>query len=488
MNRAIRRLALVVFAGFGVIVLALSWVQGVAADRYRDDPRNARLSLGQAGRERGLIVSADNVILARSAAAVTDPRSFSRVYPQEDRYAHVVGYASVLFGDTGLEETESATLASKQNSTISGLLAVLTGGDLRAQGLRLTIDDDLQRAAVAALGEQRGAVVAVDPRTGAVLALAASPSFDPNRLVGVDAATAGDEIAADPSRPRVSRAREELYPPGSVFKIVTAAAALEVGAANPATTFPDPTELELPGSTATIRNFDRQPCRDGSSVDLAEGFARSCNTVFGQLGMVLGAETLVAQAEAFGFNADVPFELPVARSELPPASDLADDLPAVAQTALGQRDVRATPLHMALIAAGVANQGTIMAPYVVAETIDADGEVVDTATPAEWRRAVSPATAAVLTELMERVVASGTGRRAAIPGVRVAGKTGTAEVPGSPPHAWFAGFAPVGAAPDERQIAVAVLVESGGEVGEEATGGSVAAPIAATVMAAWLGL
>ncbi len=486
MNRAIRRLALGLFAAFAVLVLALTWVQGVAASRYRDDPRNARLSLGQAGRERGPIVTADNVIVARSAAAESDPRSFSRVYPQEGRYAHTVGYASVLFGDTGLEETEAATLVSKENSTISGLLAVLTGGDLRPRGLRLTIDDDLQRVADDALGGQRGAVIAIDPRTGAVLAAVSSPTYDPNLLVGSRAAPAGDEIAADPSRPRVSRATAEIYPPGSVFKIVTTAAALETGAANQATSLPDPAELELPGSTATIRNFDRQPCRDGSVVTLEEGFVRSCNAVFAQLGMVVGADALVAQAEGFGFNTDIPYTLPVAESVVP--ADLGDDLPAVAQTAIGQRDVRATPFHMALLAAGVANQGTLMAPYVVAEVIDEDGEIIDRASVSEWRRAVSPATATVLTELMERAVASGTGRRAAIPGVRVAGKTGTAEVPGGPPHAWFVGFAPVDAAPDERQIAIAVLVESGGEVGEDATGGGVAAPIAGTVMASWLGL
>ncbi len=485
MNRGIRRVALVLFGGFAALVLTLTWIQGVEASRYRDDPRNARLSLGRTGRERGPIVTADNVVVARSIADLADSRSFTRAYPEIERYAHVVGYASNLFGDVGLEASEGATLVSKQNSTISGLLTVLTGGDLRARGLRLTIDDDLQRVAEAALAGQRGAVVALDPRTGAVLAMVSSPSYDPNLLVGLDPA-AGDTLAADPTRPLVARATAETYAPGSVFKIITAAAALETGAANPSTLFPDPVELELPGSTATIRNFDRQPCADGAAVSLGDAFVRSCNTTFGQVGMTLGSDTLVAQAEGFGFNSDVPFDLDVAQSVIP--DDLGDDLPAVAQTALGQRDVRTTPLHMALVAAGVANGGTIMVPRLVDEVLDADGEVVGKREPVEWRRATSPATAAVLTELMERAVASGTGRRAAVPGVRVAGKTGTAEVPERPPHAWFAGFAPVGAAPQDRQIAVAVLVESGGEVGETATGGIVAAPIAGAVIAAWLGV
>ncbi len=486
MNGAIRRLAAVVFAGFLVIVLALTWIQGVDASRYRDDPRNARVTLGRAGRERGPITAADGVVLAASAADAADARAFRRRYPKGAAYAHVVGYASVLFGDRGLENARASTLVSKRNSTISGLLAVITGGDLRPRGLRLTIDDGLQQVAAAALGGQRGAVVAIDPRTGAVLALVSSPSFDPNTLLGADAGPVGEALESDPAQPLLGRAFEQTYPPGSVFKIVTAAAALEAGAANPGTRFDDPAELALPGSTATIRNFDREPCAGGDTVTLEIGFVRSCNTVFGRLGMDVGAARLVAQANAFGFGVEVPFDLDVVPSVIPPAASFGRDLAPVAQTALGQRDVRASPLHAALMAGAVANEGTMMVPYLVAEVFDADGALIETTRPAEWRRAVSPATATVLAELMERAVASGTGRRAAVPGVRVAGKTGTAEVAGAAPHAWFAGFAPVAAAPDERQIAVAVLVESGGDLGDAATGGVVAAPIAAEVIAAWL--
>ena len=484
MNDPLRRTAWTILAGFLVLALATTWIQGVVGPDYRDDPRNPRLVASRVGRERGAIVSADAVVTAESDPA-PDGLTFVRRYPTAERYAHTIGFVSVLFGATGLERERAADLVSNRDTTISGVLNALMGGDPRPRGLRLTIDDVVQTAARDALGDDRGAVFAIDPSTGAVLAAVSTPGFDPNTLVGPEAAPAGEALADDPSQPMLDRSIATTYPPGSTFKVITAAAALDAGLAGPSSQYSDVAILELPGSTATISNFDGEACVDGTTVTLEQAFVRSCNTVFAALGMEVGAEQLVATAEAFGFNEVIPYDLEVLASVVPAASSFGVDLPAVAQSAIGQRDIRATPIQMALVAAAVANGGEIMIPYVVSDVFTADGKIESSTSPILWRRATSPASAAVLADMMERVVTSGTGRNAAVPGVRIAGKTGTAEVGGGPPHVWFIGFGPVAAAPGEPQIALAVVVESGGSGGETATGGSVAAPIAQQVFEAF---
>lgn len=485
MNGPIRRVALTLFALFGVLLSAVTYFQVIKGPDYRDDPRNVRVVAGRAGRERGTIITADGIVVARSVGNPDDPRVFRRSYPEGAAYAHAVGYATLLFGDSAVEDALADVLVSDRDSTISGVINALLGGDLRPEGLRLTIDHELQTAAVAALGDQIGAIIAIDPTTGAILAMVSKPDFDPNALLGTTAAAAGDSLAASPQQPLVNRAVAQTYPPGSTFKIITAAAVLETGAAGPGTTYPNPVELTLPGSTSTIRNFDRRRCGSEATITLTEAFAVSCNTTFGMIGIELAPGDLVDTAEAFGFGFEVPFALDVTPSRIPPADSFSDDAPALAQSAIGQRDVRATPLEMALVAAGIANGGWVMSPYIVAEVFSSDGVVTSRTEPAGWRRAVSPSTADVLADLMERAVTSGTGSRAAVPGIRIAGKTGTAEVPGGPPHVWFVGFGPVDARPGTPQIAIAVLIESGGALGENATGGTVAAPVAQSVLLAF---
>lgn len=487
MNGPIRHLAAALFLAMLALVGMVSWLQVIQASEYRDDPRNARVVAARAGRERGTIITADGVVVAVSQADPSDPRVFRRSYPEGEQYAHIVGYSTVLFGNTGLEASKSSELVSNRDSTISGVLNAVLGGDLRPRGLRLTINHELQRVARDALAGQIGAVVALDPATGAVLAMVSNPSFDPNTLLGINAGPAGEALENDPEEPLLNRAAQAAYNPGSTFKVVTAAAALETGIAGPGTVFDDVTELELPGSTATIRNFSRGPCAEGGQVSLTTAFARSCNTIFGALGLELGGEPLVAQAEAFGFNTEPVTDFPAATSTIPAADTFTDALAAVAQTAIGERDVRATPLQMAMVAATVARGGEVLEPYVVAEVFTADATIEARTEPTVLGRAISPATAGALAEMMERVVTGGTGSRAAVSGVRIAGKTGTAEVPGSAPHSWFIGFGPVGAEPGQPQIAVAVLVEEGGSVGEDATGGTVAAPIAQAVLARFFG-
>ncbi len=486
MNAPVRRIVWALLAGFLALVLATTWIQFVAGPGYRDDPRNPRLSAWRVGRERGAIITDDAVVAGRSDPSSVDSQTFTRVYPTADRYAHTAGYVSVLFGSRGLERTREQDLVSHRDSTISGVLNAVLGGDPRPRGIRLTFDDELQQAAVDALDGSRGSIIALDPATGAVLASVSTPGFDPNSLVGSNTGPAGKLLEEDPDLPLLHRTIATTYPPGSTFKIVTTAAALETGIAGPSTEFPDPEALELPGTSATIHNYDDGVCADGRSITLAEAFIRSCNTTFGALGMQVGGDALAATAEAFGFNQEIPYDLPVLASTMPEAVDFADDPAATAQNALGQRDVRATPIQMALVAVAVANDGNIMIPFVVGDVFTHDGKIESTTEPTLWRRAISPATAAVLSDLMEQAVLSGTGHNAAVPGVRVAGKTGTAEVTGSAPHVWFVGFAPVDPEPGERQIALAIVLEDGGPAGETASGGSVAAPIAARMFETYL--
>lgn len=481
MNRPTRRLAIAVLVGFAILAFMSTWVQVVAADTYRLDPRNARFNLAQSGKERGVIVSADGVVLARSDPDPTTTGAFIRVYPEGAPFAHAVGYSSLLFGEQALERAYSADLRSRRDLTISDFLSVILGRDLRPLNLQLTIDATLQRIAYDALAGQAGAVVAIRPDTGEVLALVSSPAYDPNLLLGPQAAEQWQVLLDEESRPLSDRATRELYPPGSTFKTIVASAAIENGIFAPETEFPDPAQYELPGSTAVISNAGDRPCNDGNVTTLLRAFVRSCNTTFARIAVEVGAPAIGRVAEGFGFNSSLPFPWDPAESVFQ-TDLLADDPAALAQSGIGERDVRATPLQMAIVAAAIANQGQVMAPYLVGSVFDADGAEVEVVQPQKLDQAVSADVAAVITQMMERVVTEGTGRLAAVPGVRVAGKTGTATGTAGRPHAWFIGFAPV----DHPTIAIAVLIEAGGSVGETASGGAVAAPIAAKVLSNWL--
>lgn len=485
MNVPLRRAAYAILAAFMVLMALTTYIQVVQGPSLRDDPRNARVIAWRTGRQRGPITSSDGTVLALSTPSNVDPKLYERQYPEGDLYAHTVGFTSVLYGSRGIERTQSTSLVSNRDATISGVLNGLLGGDTNPRGVRLTLDHQLQQVAAEALGNQRGAVVAIDPTTGAILVMVTYPSFDPNKLVGPDAGPAGTELEEDQDEPLRNRAIDETYSPGSSFKVVTTASGLDAGLIGASTEFDNPVELELPGSTATISNYNKKPCGNDSTVTLGTAFVRSCNTVFAQLGMDLGGDRLGLTALAFGFNQPVPFEFAVLESFFPRQGSIENDPAATAQNAIGERDVKATPLLMAIAAGSIANSGTAMTPYLVDQVFTSDGIVEIQTNPGVWRRTMSPASAAVLSDLMEQVVISGTGRKAAVPGVRIAGKTGTAEVTGKSPHAWFIGFGPVGASSETRQIAIAVIVESGGNFGESATGGSVAAPIAQLILEAF---
>lgn len=477
MKTPIRRAAIALFALISVLAAAATYHQAVEGADYRSDPRNPRIVFSLLNERRGAIVTADGEVVARSV--LRDDGTYERTYPRGERYAHLVGYASPLFGETGIERARATDLRGPAPTSVEALLDRILRGSDGGRDVRLTVVHTIQAAASAALGGQRGAVVALDPATGAVLAYVSRPTFDPNTLLTLTSAAAGDELSADPRQPLVDRAATVIYPPGSTFKMVTAVAAMEAAIAYPDTLLLDPISLPLPGSTAEVTNFGGGVCGNGDTVSLARATAVSCNTAFASLGMEVGAPRLVAAAEAAGFNTRVPFELPVVDSVIPTGLE---DLAVVAQTALGGRDVRATPLLMGLIGGSLVNGGVIMQPHAVAEILDREGRVVERVDPSRWRSAMSPETADMLAGMLEGAVSGGTGSRAAVEGLRVGGKTGTAEIPNGPPHAWFVGFA---VAPGGEAIAVAVLVESGGDLGGEGTGGSVAAPVARAIFEAW---
>ncbi len=481
MNGPVRRLSIGLFAGFFALLLAVTWIQVIHADVLKADPRNSRPALSERGKERGLIVTIDGTVVAQSVPDPEDPRSFIRQYPEGEPFAHVVGYNSFLVGSSGMENAYADELRSRRDLTISDLVTVILGRDLRPESLELTINAALQEAAFEGLGGLKGGVFAIDPRTGAVLISVSSPSYDPESLLGGDAASVWESLLADPAGPLLDRATREIYPPGSTFKTVVTAAALDTGTAVPETEFPDPEEFILPGSSATISNAGGGVCNDGQSITLLQAFIVSCNTTFADLSIQVGAEDIGITAEALGFNTDIPFPWTVPEAVYP-VDLLAADPAALAQSGIGERDVRAAPLHMAMVAAAVANDGTTPTPYLVNRIFDADGNTVETFEPSPMGQAMDPATAAILTEMMERVVTEGTGQAAAVSGVRVAGKTGTSVGADGLPNAWFIGFAPA----EDPTIAIAVFFEASPELGESASGGGVAAPLAGDLIELWL--
>lgn len=481
MNTPLRRLATVVILMFFVLMGGVTWVQFVDAPNLNADQRNVRTQYREFGKPRGPIVVGGETIA--SSVAVDDPYGFQRSYANGPLYAPVTGFYSVVYQRRGIEEWLNTELNGSADSLFyERLQDLVTGRQPQGASVELTIDPVLQQAAWDALGDQRGAVVAVDTQTGAILAMVSKPSYDPNALAGHDVAAvrqAWAALLADPSRPMDNRALGGItYPPGSTFKLITAAAALESGM-TPDTPVVAPTVLDLPLTTATLHNFGGAACSGTGALTLRDALRISCNTAFAQLGMDLGADALRSQAEAFGFDTPLNVPMKVTESHFP-----ADpDAPQTALSAIGQFEVRVTPLQMAMVSAAIANGGVPMRPYLVQAVRSSDLTVVDQTEPTELGRAVSAGTAAALRDMMVGVVADGTGRAAQIAGVQVAGKTGTAQTSeDAAPHAWFTAFAPA----DAPRVAVAVIVENGGSMGNEATGGAVAAPIARAVIEAAL--
>jgi penicillin-binding protein A len=482
-NAPLRRLSVAVMLLFGLLLLNANYLQVVRADALHNDSHNPRLIAEEYSRERGPILVGGRPV-ARSVE--TDDRlKFLRTYSDGKLYAPATGFYSIVYGASGIEQEENSVLAGTDDSLfVRRVIDLLTGTPPKGGSVALTLNPAAQKAAYDGLRKlnARGAVVAVDPSTGAILAMVSTPSYDPNDISGHDPATMRknyDRLSTLKSRPMLNRALRQTYPPGSTFKLVTAAAALESGKYTPDSPVDNASQLKLPQSTAVLPNENGGPCTSGQAT-LTVALENSCNVAFGRLGLELGDDPLRTQAQKFGF--DEAFEVPMrtVASRFPEAPDR----PQTALSAIGQYDVRATPLQMAMIASAIANRGVLMAPYLVKDVQAPDFSVLDTTKPRSLGTAVSPQTAASLTQMMVKVVNEGTGTNGQLPGVQVAGKTGTAQQGGGrTPHAWFVSFAP---ADNDPQVAVAVLVEDGARQAE-ISGNGLAAPIARAVMKAVLG-
>jgi peptidoglycan glycosyltransferase len=469
-----------------LLLLNATYTQVFTADGLRADPRNQRVLLDEYSRQRGQI-TAGGQLLAFSVS--TDNRfRFLRKYPNGEVYAPVTGFYSLRYSSSGLERAEDPLLNGSDERLFGLRLAdFFTGRDPRGGNVETTIRPRVQQAAWDAMqqgcgGPCKGAVVALEPSTGKILALVSSPSYDPNQLASHDPgeqAKAWQQLRDSPDSPLTNRAISETYPPGSTFKVITTAAALQAGLTEEQQ-LTAAAKIPLPDSKATLENFGGTPCGSGETVTLRQAFALSCNTAFVDLGLAIGPDALRSMAHSFGLDS-TPSVIPlqVAESTIGPMLDRA----ALAMSSIGQKDVALTPLQNAQIAAAIANGGVMMQPYLIDSLKGPDLANISTTVPYRQRNAVQPQVAVKLTELMVGAEKDAQ-QKGAIPGVQIASKTGTAEhgtdPRNTPPHAWYIAFAPA----QQPKVAIAVLVEGVDRL--SATGGTLAAPIGRAVIAAAL--
>ncbi|MGW9024432.1 penicillin-binding transpeptidase domain-containing protein [Streptomyces sp. NPDC055722] len=479
----IRRAAALCVLLLVALLVNATRVQIFEASRYTDNPANRRQSIARYGEPRGdIVVDGRPVTGSRDSGGMF---RYERTYTDGPLYAPVTGFASQVYGTTLLENTQDAVLSG----TDPLLAPIPLWNDVtrtRSPGGNVvtTLNGTAQRAAYQSLAGRTGAVAAIEPSTGRILALVSVPSYDPGELSGsgTSAVRAWERLNGDAATPMLNRAIRQTYPPGSTFKVVTAAAALDAGVVRDLDAPTDsPAPYVLPGTTTTLTN-EAEGCVDAS---LRYALEWSCNTVFAKLGVEAGLRNMADTAERFGFN-DQKLRIPFAVA--PSTFDRKLDGPQLALSSIGQFDTRATPLQMAMVAAAVAGGGSVNAPYVVERTTTRAGEQVSSTKPRALHQAMSPATAAQLREMMTDAVEEGTGRNAAIPGATVGGKTGTAQHGvgnAGRPYAWFISWAQAYDAM-EPAVAVAVVVEDSAGARGEISGGSDAAPIARAVMLAVL--
>lgn len=485
MNKPTRQLATLITVMFLALMGAATCIQFIKAPTYAADERNVRTLYAEYGTERG------KIIIGGEAIATSVPSDgvykYQRQYTHPELYSHLTGYFSTAFNSmTGLERAENSVLGGSDSSLATQRIQeLITGAQPQGGSIELTIDPSVQAAAVAALGGQKGAVVALDPATGAILAQVSSPGFNANDIAQPDAEAAKAAWATlneSPDKPLIDRSiAGDQYAPGSTFKLVTTAALLEANPdLSPDTLVEAPDTYQPPDTDKSIANYRGESCGDGSGkTTLRTAFIESCNTTFAMMAVDLGADKLVDQAEKFGFGQSFTMPLEVTASRFPEPQSQA----ALAMDAIGQHDIMVTPMQMAMVGASIANGGELMRPFLVAKTYTADLEVLSVTKAETMGQTMSPETARTLGQMMLDGVRSGTGSAAAINGVEVAGKTGTAENGDNlAPHSWFVAYAPA----QNPTIALAVVVENSGNAGAGGTGGSVAAPIAKQIIQARL--
>ncbi|RYP82559.1 penicillin-binding protein 2 [Nocardioides guangzhouensis] len=482
MNKPIRTMAVFCMLLFLGLMLNATYLMYVQADDLNDNALNRRVIQEAFSRERGAI------LVRREPVAESKPSDdvykWQRTYPKPFKYAHVTGWFS-YFSQSGIERTENDVLSGNDSRLfVTRLVDMVNNAQPKGGSVELTLDPEAQEAAYDGLQsigpDVQGAVVALEPSSGKVLAMVSLPSFDPNKLASHDlkeVASYDRKLNEDPTEPKLNRAIQTTLPPGSTFKLVTAAAALESGNYSADSDVPGGPTYKLPQSTKVIGNGGRACGTD--RIPMVQALEQSCNTSFLALADEVGNEAMADQAEKFGFNGTSLEDLPAqARSVYPRGANR----PNTALTGIGQYDVRASPLQMAMVVSAIANDGEVMRPYLVDTVRSPDLDTLDKTEPETLSEAMSSATAHDLRDMLVSVVANGTGTPAQIPGVDVGGKTGTAESgqEGRKNYAWFVSFAPA----DEPKVAVAVMIQNAPVANDDIAGGRLAGPIAKSVMEA----
>lgn len=446
---------------FALIFGAISYVQVIGADELKANPWNQRAVLQSFCNDRGAIIVGGSPV-AESVDTGSETCAFQRTYPQPEAYAGITGYFSQNFGATGLEQSMGAELAGNSDQLFLDRVGQLfLGNQPKGASVELTIDPEIQELAYSLIPDgQRGSIVVTNPKTGAILAMVSKPSYDPNLVATQDLAAADasmNELIKVPGinlNPNVSGPTGELLAPGSVFKLVGTAAALSSGKYNKDSELPNPAELPFEGIEYRLPNYAGGNCYTRNTASFAFALQQSCNTPFASIALDLGRDAIAEQAAKFGFGQDMGDQL---KLDYASGNTFPDDLdgPGLAQSVIGQKDVRATPLQVALMTAAIANDGVQMQPTLIKTLRSPDLRVIDEPQPKQLRTSTTPDIANQITEWMVSAVSEGIANRAAVPGVQVAGKTGTAELGNGANNSWFTGFAPA----NNPQVGVTIVME-----------------------------